>query len=209
MSRAQDRGSGLQSGDQGAQTGATGSGTGTTAGAGATGSTPSTPTTTTTTTTTGTGVRDRERGMLRETPSQASYGRGSEPATGYRTEARGTSTGSSLGGSFAVLAGLLTFLAGLGAVIRRGFYPRLPGYAYTTNVHTWGWVLLVLGVLLFAVGACALLGMTWARAAGIGLAVLTGVAAFLFLPFSPFWGIVLVLLSVVAIWGLVRDHQSV
>jgi hypothetical protein len=215
MSRAQERGpdSGLQSdtqaaktgaqaaktGSQAAQklTGATGS-TGTTSGAGATGATGTTGTTTTQ-------VRER---TTTTTPS-ASYGRSTTPATGYRTgRSAGTSTAGMAGGVLAVLTGLLTFLAGLGAVVRRGFYPLLPNYAYSLNPRNWGIILLVLGVLLFAAGAVHLLGMAWGRAAAVGLAVLTAIAGFLFLAYSPVWGVIIVLLSAATIWGLLSHGGS-
>jgi hypothetical protein len=141
--------------------------------------------------------------------SQSSYGRGTEPAAGYQTRAsQDVGTGSMMGGVFAILTGLLVFLAGLAAVVRRAFYPNLPGYAYRLNVHSWGWILFGLGIALFAVGACALLGMAWARAAGAGLAVLTAIAGFMWLAYSPVWGTILVLLSVVTIWGLLRSDRA-
>jgi hypothetical protein len=199
MSRAQERGSGLQSGAQGAEkvTGATG--TGPASGAGASGSTGST--------TTGTTLRDRERTTTMA--PQTSYARGTKPATSYDTGASsGISSKHMLGGVLATLAGLLTFFAGLGAVVRRAFYPALNNYAYHRPVRSWGWILLVLGVLLFAAGASHLLGITYARAAAVGLAVLTAIAAFLFLPYAPVWSIVLVALSVAAIVALLNRSRD-
>jgi hypothetical protein len=205
MSRAQDRGSGsgLQGGQdaEDAQQTAGATGTGTTAGARATGVTGTAAATGTTTTTTRTTTGMQERGAA---PS-ATYGRSTEPTTAYRAEPdQEAGQDSMMGGVFTILAGLLTFFGGLAAVVRSHFYPTLGGYAYRLNVHTWGWILLALGAVMFAVGACALLGMAWARAAGVGLAVLTAIGSFLFLPYSPVWGTILLLVSVVAIWGLLR-----
>ena len=218
MSRAEDRGpeSGLPGDAQdtttGAQTARTGpraaqkltgaTGTGTTSGAVATG---------TSTTAAGTDPATGANTAVRERTSMQAQGqaRGTGPSADYRTEPyAATSTAGMMGGVLAVLAGLLTFLAGLGAVVRMGFYPNLPGYAYQFSVHSWGIILLVLGAALFAAGACALLGMAWARYVGVGLAVLAGVAAFLFLAYSPVWGAILVLLSAVAIWGLLHDSTA-
>jgi hypothetical protein len=112
-----------------------------------------------------------------------------------------------MGGSLAILAGLLAFLAGLAVVVRPHFYRTISGYAYAWNGRPWGIILLVLGALLFAAGAAALLGIAAARPVGVGLAVLTGVAGFLWLVYSPVWGIVIVGLSVFAIWGLLHDAE--
>ena len=200
MSRAQDRPAGMPpTGAQGSQQGATGPGT--TRGAGATGTAGTTGNTGTTTT----GLR--EDSMHEQSATSASYERGPARSADYREARGGTGTGigAMRGGVLSVVAGLLTFLAGLAAIIRTSFYPVLSGYAYTWNVRNWGIVLLVLGVLLFAAGACALLGMGWARALGIGLAILTAIAGFLFLAFTPVWGIIIVAVSVFAIWGLLHD----
>lgn len=205
MSRAQDKDTGAQAGAQtGAQAAPQAAGTsstGTTAGAAATGRTAATGNTT--------GLRERS-GTLPENPSTtARYDQGAAPTPGHRTsgQAGAPSAAGMMGGVLAVVAGLLTFLAGLAAVVRQHFYPALPGYAYRLNVHAWGWILLVLGVLLFAAGVSALLGMAVGRAVGIGLAVLTAVAGFMFLAYTPVWGVIIVALSVVAIWGLLHGAE--
>ncbi len=113
-----------------------------------------------------------------------------------------------MGGVLSMLAGLLAFFAGLALVVRSSFYTSLPGYAYRWTIHGWGWTLLVLGVLLFAAGATYLLGMSFGRIAGAGLAVLTAIAGFLALAYSPIWGILIVALSVAAIWGLLRRDPA-
>ncbi|HSR84109.1 MAG TPA: hypothetical protein VLM11_08015 [Streptosporangiaceae bacterium] len=112
-----------------------------------------------------------------------------------------------MGGSLAILAGLIAFLGGLAVVVRPRFYPVLNNYAYAWNGRPWGIILLILGALLFATGAAALLGIAAARPVGVGLAVLTALAGFLWLVYSPVWGIVIVALSVFAIWGLLHDTE--
>src|SRR4051812_17850535 len=44
--------------------------------------------------------------------------------------------------------GLWQFLAGLTAVVRDGLYAAPPGYTYSFNVAGWGWLVLLLGVLI-------------------------------------------------------------
>jgi hypothetical protein len=136
-----------------------------------------------------------------------------EPTAGYRrAPATAEQAGGVMGGSLAILAGLIAFLAGLGVVVRPHFYPTINGYAYAWNGRPWGIILLILGALLFAAGAAALLDIAAARAVGVGLAVLTALAGFLWLVYAPVWGIVIVALSVFAIWGLLHDgerHESV
>lgn len=201
MSRAQERSSGIPAGAQAAQGAADPTGSGTTAGAGATGATTTAGTTTT-------------AGGLHDQPSTtASYSRGTAPAAGYQPESAaaydtGTSSGA-LGGTFMIVAGLLTFFAGLAAVVRTSYFHSVAGtYPYAWSVHSWGWAILILGALLFAVGACAMLGMSWARPVGVALAVLTVIASFMFLVYTPVWGVILLAVSVLAIWGLLRRDPA-
>jgi hypothetical protein len=49
--------------------------------------------------------------------------------------------------------------------------------------------------------------MTWARVVGIVLAVISGIANFLFLPYYPFWSIVVIALDVFIIWALVSGAR--
>jgi hypothetical protein len=195
MRRGQDKSSSGQTGAQGAEYPAGTRSTGTTSGAVATGPA------------TGTGqtaMPEQSRGQT----TTGTYARGTEPTSAYgRPPAYETRTSGVMGGSLAILAGLVAFLGGLAVVVRPHFYPTLHGYAYAWNGRPWGIIMLVLGALLFAAGAAALLGIAAARPVGVGLAVLTAVAAFLWLVYSPVWGIVIVAVSVFAIWGLLHDAE--
>jgi hypothetical protein len=53
-----------------------------------------------------------------------------------------------------------------------------------------------------------LLGMGFGKLAAVGLAVLTAVTGFLFLPYSPIWGTIVVALSALAIWACFRDDSG-
>jgi hypothetical protein len=148
--------------------------------------------------------------MPQQSTGQAttSYARGTEPTTGYRrAPAEQEAAGGVMGGSLAILAGLIAFLGGLAVVVRPHFYPTINGYAYAWNGRPWGIILLILGALLFATGVAAMLDIAAARPVGVGLAVLTALAGFLWLVYSPVWGIVIVALSVFAIWGLLHDSE--
>ena len=45
-------------------------------------------------------------------------------------------------------------------------------------------------------------GRTWGRVAGITLAALSALANFLFIPYYPFWAILIIILDVFVIWAL-------
>ena len=61
---------------------------------------------------------------------------------------------------------------------------------------TWGWIHLVLGVLVVVTGFALLAAATWARIVGLVLVILVAIANFLWLPYQPVWSIVIIVLSV-------------
>lgn len=133
------------------------------------------------------------------------------PQAGYPAETEpkvGVAAGTVLAGVLMMVGGLWDFLTGLGAVLRGGFFVHVNTvYAYHWNVNSWGWTHLALGAVVFAAGVGVLLGMVWARVIGVILATLGAIAAFLFLPFYPFWAIILVAMYVFIIWALVAQGR--
>jgi hypothetical protein len=110
------------------------------------------------------------------------------------------------GAALSILAGSLAFLEGLAFVIRSHFYRGLPGYAYRWTLHGWGWVLLILGVLLFAGGVSHLLGIKGSRHFAAIVAVITAVVAFITLFYSIVWGIVVLAACGFAAHSLLSDR---
>ncbi|MFR9805247.1 hypothetical protein ACL02T_23620 [Pseudonocardia sp. RS010] len=102
-----------------------------------------------------------------------------------------------------LVAGACGVLTGLASIAQDEIVVRTPQYTYALDLSTWGWIHLVLAVLLGAAGAGVLWGASWARALGITAAALNIVAHFAFLPHFPVWGLMLIALNVIVIWALV------
>jgi hypothetical protein len=130
---------------------------------------------------------------------------------GYPAEAPpsvGVAAGTVLAGVLLMVGGLWGFLTGLAVVIKKGFFaPVNTVYAYHWTLTNWGWTHLALGAVVFAAGVCVLLGMVWARVVGVILATLSAIASFMFLPYYPFWSIILVAIDVWIIWALVAQGR--
>ncbi len=101
-----------------------------------------------------------------------------------------------------IFSGLVTFFDGIVGVIKGGFFPRVANYPFNYSIRGWGWTLLIIGAVIFAAGVCVLLGMLWARIVGVVLAVISGIANFMFLPYYPLWSIVVIAVDVFIIWAL-------
>lgn len=120
----------------------------------------------------------------------------------------GAAAGTVLAGVLMMLGGAWGFLTGLAVVLKKAFFvPVSNTYPYHWNVTDWGWTHLALGAVVFAAGVCVLLGMVWARVIGVILATLSAIASFLFIPYYPFWSIILVAIDVYIIWALVSPGR--
>ncbi|MEU9096738.1 hypothetical protein [Streptomyces sp. NPDC048361] len=102
--------------------------------------------------------------------------------------------------------GVLAVLNGIAGIAKDDVYARIGGYTYEFNLTTWGWIHLVIGVLLIVTGAGILRGAAWARALGVGMAALSIVANFIWLPYQPIWAVIAIAIGVFVIWSLLTDR---
>ena len=98
--------------------------------------------------------------------------------------------------------GVLHVIAGLVALFENEFYVVGARYVLQFDLTTWGWIHLLLGILVAVAGYFVVQGAGWARGVGIGLAALSLIANFLFIPYYPVWSILIVALDVAVIWAL-------
>ncbi|MFD5264957.1 hypothetical protein [Streptomyces sp. NPDC058335] len=110
--------------------------------------------------------------------------------------------GVAFAGTLMLCSGFLAFLQGIAAIAEDDIYARVGSYVYGLSLVGWGWIHLVLGVLVAVTGAGLLRGMAPARPPGILLASLSLVTQFLFLPYEPVWSVVVMAIDVLVIRAL-------
>jgi hypothetical protein len=113
------------------------------------------------------------------------------------------------GGIILLVVGTFQVIQGLVALFRSGYYLVAPsGLAVTVDYSTWGWVHIVLGVLIFATGLGLLSGRSAARVAGVVLAALSAVVNLGFAAAYPVWAVIVIALDVVVIYAIVvHGHE--
>ena len=107
-----------------------------------------------------------------------------------------------------IMAGIWQGLAGLIAIFENEFYVATRDYLFQFDVTTWGWIHLGVGVVVGLAGLGLLAGQTWARVVGIILAVLSAIASFLFIPYYPFWSMLIIAVDVFVIWALAAHGRE-
>ncbi|MEU9105512.1 hypothetical protein AB0D54_14250 [Streptomyces xanthophaeus] len=101
--------------------------------------------------------------------------------------------------------GVLNVIKGIVGIAEDDVYARQGAYVFKFDVTAWGWILLVLGIVLIIVGAGLLKGALWARAMGVALAAISVVLNFMWLPYTPFWAIISIAVGLFVIWALCTD----
>jgi hypothetical protein len=103
-----------------------------------------------------------------------------------------------------VLIGIFQVIAGLVAIFNDDFYVLTQNYTFDLDVSGWGWIHLLIGIAVILVGYFLYAGATWAGVTAIVLAMLSAVSNFFFIPYYPFWSILVIALAVWVIWALTR-----
>jgi hypothetical protein len=108
------------------------------------------------------------------------------------------------------MIGIFNAISGLTAVVENELFLTGPEGALIVDMSTWGWVHLLLGAAVAAVGAFLLRGASFARYAAIALVMLNMVSQMLVLPAYPVWAVTVIVIDLVVLWALVvHGHESV
>jgi hypothetical protein len=107
-----------------------------------------------------------------------------------------------------LMVGVFQALQGLIAIFENEFYVQTRNYLFEFDATTWGWIHLVIGLLVAFAGWGLLSGRTWARVVGITLAVLSATANFLFIPYYPFWSLLIIAVDIFVIWALTAHGRE-
>ena len=101
-----------------------------------------------------------------------------------------------------IMTGVFQAVEVLVAIFQNEFYVTTRNYIFQFDATTWGWIHLVLGLIVAFAGWGLLSGRTWARTVAIVLAVLSATANFLFVPYYPFWSLLIITLNIFVIWAV-------
>ena len=107
-----------------------------------------------------------------------------------------------------IVAGSLQALEGLAAVVKGSFFITPVNYFITTSAANWGWIHIVVGLLVLVTGFAVLWGAAWARVVGIVLACGAVLTNFLYIPYYPFWSVLIIAISLWVIHSLAVYRPS-
>ena len=101
-------------------------------------------------------------------------------------------------GVLLVLSGTLDVIYGIAAIGNSKFFNQNAEYIFS-NLKTWGWITLALGIFQILAAGSLWRGGMFGRIIGIAAALLAAIGALLSIPAYPFWSLAIFALSIVII----------
>lgn len=115
-------------------------------------------------------------------------------------------SGVAFAATMMLMIGAFHAIAGLAAILDDEYFVLVRGYAFDLDVTAWGWIHLILGLALIVTGIGLFSRAVWAGVIALFLVVLSAIDNFFFIPYAPFWALLLIALDVWVIWALTRPR---
>jgi hypothetical protein len=109
------------------------------------------------------------------------------------------------GGILMLIIATLDFFEGLIAIIRGAYYVRTPNEIVVFDTTTWGWIMLIWGIVVGCAGFGLLAGANWARwfaivAGGLNFLVQLG---FVGSAQYPLWALTVLALNAIVLYAVI------
>jgi hypothetical protein len=106
--------------------------------------------------------------------------------------------------SMLVLVGCFQALMGIGAIFNDDFFVVSRSYTFDLDTTAWGWIHLIIGIAVAVTGFALFAGRAWAAITALLLAMLSALSSFFFIPYYPWWSLLVIALDAWVIWSLTR-----
>jgi len=110
-------------------------------------------------------------------------------------------------GILLLVAGVLNIIYGIAAIGDSKFFAENVSFIIS-GLNTWGWILLIVGVLEIVAAFSLFSGGEFGRWFGIFIASLNAIGALLSIPAYPFWSLAIFALAVIIIYKLAEGPKG-
>jgi hypothetical protein len=109
-------------------------------------------------------------------------------------------------GTMIALIGIINFIYGIAAIDNSRFYVGDASYVFS-DLNTWGWFLLAVGIVQVAAGVGIWAGSNLARWIGIASAGVNALIQMFILPAYPLWALAVFAIDVLILYGLIAHGR--
>jgi hypothetical protein len=102
-----------------------------------------------------------------------------------------------------VVTGIFGVISGLAAIVRDETYVQANGNIWVFDQTSWGWIHLIVGLLVTFVGVKMLQGKPFGMAIGAGIVVLHMMTQFAWMGMYPWWSMVVIAIDVLILYALI------
>jgi len=109
-------------------------------------------------------------------------------------------------GFLMILSGAFQAIDGLIGIFRSSFFlvsNNSNQLVLIQNVHSWGWVNLIIGAVVVLAGISLFSGTTWSRVIAVILAMFAATANLVAIALYPIWSIIVIALSVMVMYAVI------
>jgi hypothetical protein len=124
---------------------------------------------------------------------------------GVPGSSEGLSGPSLFAGAALMLSGPLSILMGASGIADDSLFAASQ-YSYRFDLTAWGWIHLVVGLVLVIAGLGVVTNKSWGRGADAAAAGISLITQFMFVPYYPVWAIPVMTLDLLIIFALTRFH---
>ena len=112
-------------------------------------------------------------------------------------------------GVMMVMGGALHAIQGLVALFNDEFLVVGKDYVFKFDITTWGWIHLILGIVVALAGVALFRGSVWARVLAVAVACVSMILNFMWMPYYPLWSLTIIALDVFIIWAVTAHGRDI
>ncbi|HLM49697.1 MAG TPA: hypothetical protein VK279_04055 [Solirubrobacteraceae bacterium] len=117
-------------------------------------------------------------------------------------ENEGSSGWVTFAGVMILIAATVNIIGGIAAIDNSTFYTQDARFVVSDSLNTWGWFILLIGVVEILVALAIWAGSQVGRWTGVLIASVNAIAQLFFISASPFWSLGVLLIDMLVIYGL-------
>lgn len=111
-------------------------------------------------------------------------------------------------GTMMILVGTFHVMAGLVALLENDYFlVASDGLVVSISFTAWGWVHLILGLVIAIGGGALMSGRTWGRVVAVAVAMVSAIVNLAFMNAYPLWSTIMITIDILVIYAVTAHGE--